>query len=85
VKYAQCVKNWTFVSEVHAVSEVLCSVFDGHSMNLAIVQFLMKKKGDTQYMGVSPISIKGRRTLWGRISYLNKREMHVKGACLPFT
>jgi hypothetical protein len=35
------------VSEVCAVSEVLCSVFDGHLLNPAIAQFFMKKKGDT--------------------------------------
>jgi hypothetical protein len=54
-------------------------------LNLAIVQFLMKKKGDVCYGGASPISIKARRSLWGRVSYLNKRETHVMGACLSFT
>jgi hypothetical protein len=34
------------ISEVCAVSEVLCSVSDGHLLNPAIVQFLMKNKGD---------------------------------------
>jgi hypothetical protein len=39
------------ISEVCVVSEVLCSVSDGHYTESAIVQFLMKKKGDasTQY------------------------------------
>jgi hypothetical protein len=37
-------------------------------LNLAIVQFLMKKKG--------------RHALWGRVSYLNKRETRVMRTCL---
>jgi hypothetical protein len=36
-------------AEVCAVSEVFYLVSDGHYLNMAIVQFLMKKKGDTCY------------------------------------
>jgi hypothetical protein len=73
------------VSKVCAVFEVLCSVSDGTILNLAIVQFLVKKKGDMRYMGASPISVKGRHALWGRVSNLNKRETSVMGVRLSFT
>jgi hypothetical protein len=53
-------------------------------LNQAIVHFLMKKKGDMRYRGESRISGKGRRALWGRVSYLKKREILVVGV-LPFT
>jgi hypothetical protein len=39
-------------------------------LNLAIVQFLMKKEGDVRYKGASPISIKGRCMLREHVSFL---------------
>jgi hypothetical protein len=91
VKYAQCVKIWPFdILVLFMMSYVLflkpCVQFLIDTiLNLAIVQFLIKKKGDTCYGSTSPISIKARHSLWGHISYLNKRETHVMGAHLPFT
>jgi hypothetical protein len=91
VKYAQCVKIWTF--DVLVLFMMPCVQFlkpcvqflKDTILNLEIVQFLMKKKGDARFGGASPISIKARRSLWGNISYLNKRGTHVTGVCLPFT
>jgi hypothetical protein len=66
-----CVKMWSFdvlvlfLECVHFLMDTIT--------NLAIVQFLMKIKGDVPTKRVSPISIKGRRALWGRVSYLNKK------------
>jgi hypothetical protein len=72
------------VSEVCAISEVLCLVSDGHLLNPAITHFLMKKKGDAlsvlrvlhlskcrraYEMCVAHIT-KWRHTLWSRISSL---------------
>jgi hypothetical protein len=52
-------------------------------LNLVIVQFLMKKKGDTHNVGMPPmsrkgrrVSRKGRRVLWGCVSLL--LHMHKK-------
>jgi hypothetical protein len=90
VKYAQCVRIWSFdilvlflkcVQFLKSCVQFLMDIV----LNLVIVQFLMKKKGDTRYRGVPPISIKGIRALWGHVSYLNERETHVMGACLPFS
>jgi hypothetical protein len=91
VKYVQCVKIWLFDVLVLFLMPCvqflkLCVQFLIDTiLNLAIVQFLMKKKGDVRYVGVSPISIKVRCSLWGRISYLNKTEMRIMGARLAFT
>jgi hypothetical protein len=90
VKYAQCVKIWLFdilvlflkcVQFLKSCAQFLMNTI----LNLTIVRFLMKKKGDVQYRGTCPISIKERRTFWGRVSYLNKRETRVMGVCIPFT
>jgi hypothetical protein len=91
VKYAQYVKIWSF--DVLVLFLMFCVQFLKPCVqflmdtipNLAIVQFLMKKKGDARYGGVSPISIKGRHSLWWHISYFNKRETRLMGAHLPFT
>jgi hypothetical protein len=45
-------------------------------LNPIIVQFLMKKKGDTHNVGMPPMSRKGRRVLWGCVSLL--LHMHKK-------
>jgi hypothetical protein len=67
VKYAQCVKNMTidlsilFLKCVQFLKSCVQFLMDT-ILNLAIVQFLMKKKGDARYRGASPISIKERHT-----------------------
>jgi hypothetical protein len=70
VNYAQCVKIWPFdilvlflkcVQFLKSCVQFLMDII----LNLAIVQFLMKKKGGMHYGGVSPISIKVRCALWG--------------------
>jgi hypothetical protein len=59
------------VSEVCAVSEVLCSVSDGHY---------------TEYVNCSVSDDeKGRHVLWGRVSYLRERKTCPCNACLPFS
>jgi hypothetical protein len=69
---------------VCAVSEVLCSVSDGHLLNPTIAQFLMKKMGDVfSVLCVSHLSkrrhayemcvthlTKWRHALWRRVSPL---------------
>jgi hypothetical protein len=84
VKYAQFVKIWLFLKCVQFLKYCVRFIMDT-VLNQTIVQFLMKIKGDTSTKRVSPISIKGRRALWGHVSYLNKRDTLVMGACLPFT
>jgi hypothetical protein len=58
-------------SEVCAVSEVLCSVSDGHYT-----------KSDN--CSVSDDE-KGRRVLWGCVSYLRERKTCPCNVCLPFS
>jgi hypothetical protein len=61
VKYAQCVKIWPLlVCEVCAVSEVLCSVSDGH----------YTESGNSSVSDEE----KGRHTRATRVSYLRRRE-----------
>jgi hypothetical protein len=60
VKYAQCVKIWSFDILVLLLKCVqflkFCVQFLMDTiLNLAIVQFLMMKKGDACYGGVSRI------------------------------
>jgi hypothetical protein len=69
------------VFEVCAVFEVLCSVPDVHYTESGNSSISDEDKG----RHASPISIKRRHALWGRISYLNKREMLIMGAHLPYT
>jgi hypothetical protein len=86
VKYVQCVKIWSFdilvlflMPSVQFLKPCVQFLMDT-ILNLTIVQFLMKKKGDMRYCGASPISIKGRRvppisikgrcTLWECVSLL---------------
>jgi hypothetical protein len=47
------------VSEVCAVSEVLCSILMDTIVNLAIAQFLMKKKGDALPLRASRVLLNG--------------------------
>jgi hypothetical protein len=54
VKYAQCVKI-KVVSEVCAVSEVLCSVSDGHYPESDNFSFSVEKKGDAPMQRASHI------------------------------
>jgi hypothetical protein len=77
MKYAQCVKIYPFDVLVLFLKCVqflkYCVQFLRDTiLNLIIVQFLMKKKGDAHYEGasVSPMSIKGRHVLWVHISLL---------------
>jgi hypothetical protein len=50
----------------------VCVVSDGHLLNPAIAQFLMKKKGDALLvLRVSHLS-KQRRTYGTHVSHLNK-------------
>jgi hypothetical protein len=75
VKYAQCLKIWPFDVLVLFLKCVqflkYCVQFLMDTiLNLAIVQFLMKKKGDVRYKGASPISIKGRCMLREHVSFL---------------
>jgi hypothetical protein len=70
MKYAQCVKIYPFDVLVLFLKCVqflkYCVQFLRDTiLNLTIVQFLMKKKGDAHYEGasVSPMSIKGRHVL----------------------
>jgi hypothetical protein len=90
VKYAQCVKIRPFdvlvlflkcVQFLKPCVQLLMNTI----LNQTIVHFLMKKKGDMRYRGVSRISGKWRRALWGHVSYPKKRETLIVGACLPFT
>jgi hypothetical protein len=53
VKYAQCVKIWSF--DVLVLFLKCVRFLRDTILNLAIVQFLMKKKGDARYGDVSPI------------------------------
>jgi hypothetical protein len=46
VKYAQCVKIWLFLKCVEFLKSCVKFPMDT-ILNLVIVQFLMKKKGDT--------------------------------------
>jgi hypothetical protein len=46
VNYAQCVKIWLFLKCVQFLKSCVQFLIDT-ILNLAIVQFLMKKKGDT--------------------------------------
>jgi hypothetical protein len=80
VKYAQRVKIWLFLMCVQFLNSCVRFLMDT-ILNLVIVQFLMKKKGDARYSGASPISIKGRCALWGRVSYLNKGR-HTLWECI---
>jgi hypothetical protein len=90
VKYAQCVKIWPldvlvlFLKCVQFLKSCVQFLMDTIP-NLAIAQFQMKINGDAPTKRASPISIKGRRALWGRVSYLNKRETLIMRAHLPFT
>jgi hypothetical protein len=54
VKYAQCVKIWQF-SEVCVVSEVSCSVSDGHYTESGNCLVSNKEKGDTPMQHASRI------------------------------
>jgi hypothetical protein len=60
VKYVQCVKLWTFdvlvlfLKCVQFLNPCVQFLMDT-LLNPVIVQFLMKKKGDTSYGGVSHI------------------------------
>jgi hypothetical protein len=54
-----------------AVSKALCSVSDRHYTKYGNYSVSDKEKG--------------RLVLWGRISYLSKKEMRIMGARLPFT
>jgi hypothetical protein len=90
VKYAQCVKIWSFDVLVLFLKCVLflksCVQFlMDIVLNLTIVQFLMKKKGDAHFLRVSLIGGKGRRALAMRVSHRSQRETHYIGAHLPFT
>jgi hypothetical protein len=77
VKYTQCVKNMV-VSEVCAVSDVLCSIFDGHyteSDNCLV--------SDEE---------QGRCAHATRVSYLTRRDMpretrvsYLRNVHLPLT
>jgi hypothetical protein len=73
VKYAQCVKIWLFLMCVQFLKSCVQFLMDT-TLNLVIVQFVMKIKGDTPTKRASPISIKGRHAL-------NKR---VYGSASPF-
>jgi hypothetical protein len=90
VKYAQYVKIWLFdvldlfLKCVQFLKSCVKFLLDTIP-NLAIVEFLMKIKGDAPNKHASPISIKGRRALWRCVSYINKRVMLIMGARLPFT
>jgi hypothetical protein len=89
VKYTQCVKIWPFDVLVLFLKRVQflkpCFQFlMGTILNLTIVQFLMKKKGDKLLLHVSPILGKGRHDCRTCVSYLSKREMRDMGAHLPF-
>jgi hypothetical protein len=70
VKYAPYVKIWLFLKDT--------------ILNLAIVQFLIKKKGDTLTMCVSYLR-KWRHVLDTRSSHRKQRETHYIGVHLPFT
>jgi hypothetical protein len=90
VKYAQCVKIWIFdvlvlfLKCMQFLKPCVHFLVDT-ILNLTIVQFFMKKKGDTRYEGVSRISRKRRCALCGHVSYMRQREACVMGARLPFT
>jgi hypothetical protein len=64
VKYAQCVKIWPFdvlvlfLKCVQFLKSCVQFLMDT-ILNLAIVQFLMKKKGDTHWLRVYHIGGKG--------------------------
>jgi hypothetical protein len=74
VKYAQCVKLWSFDILVLflkcVVSEVLCSVSNG--------KYIEYGKCSTSN------EEKGRRAHITHVPHLRKREMHAIGARLPF-
>jgi hypothetical protein len=75
VKYTQCVKIWLFdvlvlfLMCVQFLKPCVQFLMDT-ILNLIIVQFLVKKKGDMLLLHVSHISGKGRHTICGRISIL---------------
>jgi hypothetical protein len=76
VKYARCVKICPFdvlvlflMPSMQFLKPYVQFLMDT-ILNLIIIQFLMKKKGDVCYDGACPISIKGRRVLWERVSQL---------------
>jgi hypothetical protein len=62
VKYARCVKIWSFdvlvlfLKCMQFLKSCVQFLMDT-ILNLAVVQFLMKKKGDARYRGASPISM----------------------------
>jgi hypothetical protein len=58
VKYAKCVKIWLFLKCVQFLKSCVQFLMDT-ILNLAIVQFLMKKKGDALWLRASRICEKG--------------------------
>jgi hypothetical protein len=54
-------------------------------LNMAIVQFLMKKKGDAHWLHASRIGGKGRRALAMHVSNRRQRETVYIEAHLTFT
>jgi hypothetical protein len=79
VKYAQCVKIWPFdvlvlfLKCVQFLKSCVLFLMDT-ILNLAIVQFLMKKKGDAPMKCLSRIGGEGRRAHAMHVSYLRRRE-----------
>jgi hypothetical protein len=75
VKYAQCVKIWSFDFLVLflkcVLSEVLCSVSYGHYTESDNCSIFDKEKG--------------RRVMATRVSHTRQREMIYIGVLLPFT
>jgi hypothetical protein len=87
VKYVQCVKIWPFDVLVLFLKCVQflkrCVLFLMDSiLNLSIVHFLMKKKGDTLQIRASRTLRKGRHARSMRVSHLRKRETRAMGAHL---
>jgi hypothetical protein len=76
VKYAQCVRIWSF--------DVLVLFLKCVQFLKPCVQFLM----DT-ILNLAMCSVSGeekkRHALTRRVSHLRKRETHTNKACLPFT
>jgi hypothetical protein len=68
------------ISEVCAVSEVLCSVSDGAILNPAIAQCLMKIKGDTLSVRASRILVEGDTPMKHTSRILQKGDARWGGA-----
>jgi hypothetical protein len=87
VKYAQCVKIWSFgvlvlfLKCVQFLKSCVQFLMDT-ILNLAIILFLMNKKGDAPMKHASRILGEGAHTHTMCVSYLRRRETRPRNAHL---